>query len=319
LIDALARCDVFYGVGAADFNDFNALGAAYKTWLYRVVRPFVAVSAASAQGFGPLERIDLRRLMARAFDKLDLLSFRDHAFSEQYTRSLGPLSCRSKVTADEALTLPAADAARRSDYLRSAGLAEGEEFVAVHWRATDYTQETDKFYSRVAAAFDAAAEETGLRLVFFPMSYDVHSRHDDACYGAVRDQMASPQSLLMAPVVKDVGLVKAGIGAARFTLGLSYHVHVFALSQGKPALILFTGDYYRYKSHGLVDFYGPPCRAVDLAQASPDELRGAVRTVNAQHADAGRHIEAVNRQLLAVNDWTMCEIARLLREKRRLQ
>lgn len=318
LIAALRSCDAFYGVGAADFNDFNAFGAAYKTWLYEAVRPFVAVSAVGPQGFGPLTRTDLKSLMARAFDRLDLLAFRDHAFSADYTRTLALSHCRTKITADEALSLPLASDADRDSYLKSAGLAPAENFIAVHWRSTDYTQDTDRYYDKVAAAFDTATELTGLRLVFFPMSYDVHSRHDKDCGAELAARMKHSSRLLMAPVTKDVQLIKTSIAAARFTLGLSYHVHVFALSEGKPAIIIFTGDYYRFKSHGLVDFYGAPSTAIDLATADESELRTAIQVIHSQHDKAGHKIKTVNAELAKRNDWVISEMAALLRLKGRL-
>lgn len=309
-MQAIRQCDVFYGVGAADFNDFNAFGAAYKCWLYRMVRPFVPVVAVSAQGFGPLENAELKVLMAGAFDDVDLLGFRDHAFSERFTRGLGPLRCKARITGDEAFSLTSAGQVARDAYLAETGLTPGEPFIAVHWRSTDYTQDTDHLFSRVAELWDMAAQRSGLRLVFFPMSYDVHSRHDDACCQAIRSMMSLPDRLLMAPVSHDVGLIKAAIGASQFTLGLSYHVHVFGLSQGVPALILFSGDYYRFKSDGLVAFYGGVNRAVDIgAPAGVANARVAIEAMLAEETDARPAIGTTNKALAYDNDWILGEIS----------
>ena len=307
---AIRQCDVFYGVGAADFNDFNAFGAAYKCWLYRMVRPFVPVVAVSAQGFGPLENTELKELMAEAFDDVDLLTFRDHAFSERFTRGLGPLHCQTRITGDEALSLASAGRDVRDAYLAETGLALGEPFIAVHWRSTDYTQDTDHLFSRVAELWDVAAQRSGLRLVFFPMSYDVHSRHDDACCQAIRSMMRLPDRLLMAPVSHDVGLIKTAIGASRFTLGLSYHVHVFGLSQGVPALILFSGDYYRFKSDGLVAFYGGVNRAVNIGTpAGVESASAAIEAMLSEETGARAAISTTNEALALDNDWILGEIS----------
>jgi polysaccharide pyruvyl transferase WcaK-like protein len=306
---AIRQCDVFYGVGAADFNDFNALGAAYKCWLYRIVRPFVPIVAVSAQGFGPLQNKELKVLMAGAFDNVDLLGFRDHAFSDQFTRGLGPLQCRTRITGDEAFSLDPAGEVARDAYLAETGLAPGEPFIAVHWRSTDYTQDTDHLFPRVAKLWDVAAQRSGLRLVFFPMSYDIHSRHDDACCQAIGSMMKSPDRLLMAPISHDVGLIKAAIGASLFTLGLSYHVHVFGLSQGVPALILFSGDYYRFKSDGLVAFYGGVNRAVNIGSpAGVEDARSAIEAMLAQDTGARAAIGTTNKELTQNNDWILGEI-----------
>jgi polysaccharide pyruvyl transferase WcaK-like protein len=307
---AIRQCDVFYGVGAADFNDFNACGAAYKCWLYRMVRPFVPIVAVSAQGFGPLDNPELKMLMAGAFNEVDLLGFRDHAFSERFTRGLGPLQCRTRITGDEAFSLASAGPIVRDAYLAETGLSPKEPFIAVHWRSTDYTQDTDHLFCRVAELWDIAAQSSGLRLVFFPMSYDTHSRHDDACCQAIGSMMRFPDRLLMAPMSHDVGLIKAAIGASRFTLGLSYHVHVFGLSQGVPALILFSGDYYKFKSDGLVAFYGGANQAVNIGTPEGVEVaRSAIEAMLVQETGVRKAISTTNKALAQDNDWMLGEIS----------
>ncbi len=318
MLAQLRGCELFYGVGAADFNDFNAFGAAYKCWLYELAAAHAGTTAISAQGFGPLDDPELGGLMRRALDRVDLLSFRDCAFSAAFTHGLGPLGCATRIVADEALALPAAAAARVHAYLGEAGIAPGQPFLAVHWRSTDYTQETAPLFPRVAALFESASRATGLPAVFFPMSYDVHSRHDDECCAALRAHMTEAARLRLAPVTHDVGLIKGAIGLAQLTLGLSYHVHVFGLSQGVPAVIAYSGDYYRYKSDGLAGFYAPPVAAVDIG--AEGGMRAALDAVAAIAGDRDRVAAAVRLRsdaLLADNDWTLREAAKLVEARRR--
>jgi len=262
--------------------------------------------------------MELKMLMAGAFDDVDLLSFRDRSFSDQFTRGLGPLHCQTRITGDEAFSLASAGQGARNAYLAETGLAPGEPFIAVHWRSTDYTQDTDHLFSRVAELWDMAAQRSGLRLVFFPMSYDVHSRHDDACCKAIRSMMRLPDRLLMAPVTHDVGLIKAAIGSSRFTLGLSYHVHVFGLSQGVPALILFSGDYYRFKSDGLVAFYEGVNQAVNIGSpAGVENARVAIEAMLAEETGGHPAISSTNKTLAQDNDWILGEISARLGGDRR--
>jgi polysaccharide pyruvyl transferase WcaK-like protein len=311
---ALQRCDLFYGVGAADFNDFFPRGVAYKAWLYRMARRHVPVVAVAAQGFGPLANPELHSLMRQAFSALDLLSFRDHDFSAAFTQTLGPLPCRTAIVGDEAFSYPAADAGRRDEAIAASGLGPSDSFVAVHWRATDYTQETHRFITDLAHACDLIAQHVGVRLLFIPMSYDVHSGHDIELVDALRSKMRRPDQLVALPVQHDVAVIKAVIGRALFTAGLSYHVHVFGLAQGRPALILYTGEYYRYKSEGLVGFYGPPSAAIDLARTTPTGLENAIAAISAGADAARRSIEDANARIGAVNDWTIEMAARRLEE-----
>jgi polysaccharide pyruvyl transferase WcaK-like protein len=318
VLEVLRGCDLFYGVGAADFNDFNALGAAYKCWLYELAASCTRTVAVSAQGFGPLRDEELGRLMQRAFDRLDLLSFRDCAFSAAYTARLGNLRCATRIVADEALGLPAATLARVREYLEAAGLPADRPFIAVHWRSTDYTQETAPLFPRVAQLFESASAATGLPAVFFPMSYDVHSRHDDECCAALRRHMSDPARLLMAPVTHDVTLIKGAIGAARMTLGLSYHVHVFGLSQGVPAVIAYSGEYYRFKSEGLAGFYPAPVAAVDVqADGGIETALAAVRAIDAGHERIAAGVRGRSAELRADNDWTLREAAQRVGARRR--
>ena len=118
---ALGGCDAFYGVGAADYNDFNHSGAPYKAWLYRVARRAVPLVAVAAQGFGPVKNPELADVMREGFSALDILTFRDHAFSDAFTRGLGGLRCETRVVGDEAFSLPAAPVERRDHALAGAG------------------------------------------------------------------------------------------------------------------------------------------------------------------------------------------------------
>lgn len=309
---ALSTCDAFYGVGAADFNDFNARGAAFKTWVYRMARRAVPVVAVGAQGFGPIENPELATVMREGFPSLDLLSFRDCRFSAEFTAGLGDLGLETKVVGDEAFSLRAAEPEIRDRVISEAGLKPGEAFVAVHWRATDYTQDTRKFLAALARACDLVVEKTKAKLLFIPMSYDVHSGNDAELAEELRGHMRHGSHLLSLPLQKDARIIKAVIGQALFTLGISYHVHVFGLTQGRPALILYTGEYYRYKSDGLIEFYGPPSASIDMEHAPPERIARAIEVISAGAEAARRPIEQENLRILAENDWTFQRMAKRL-------
>jgi polysaccharide pyruvyl transferase WcaK-like protein len=311
---ALHSCDAFYGVGAADFNDFNSRGAAFKTWLYRLARRAVPVVAVGAQGFGPVENCELLTVMREGFGAVNLLSFRDCGFSARCTESLRVAGCETKIVGDEAFSLPPADSSVRDRVLHEAGLEPSELFVAVHWRATDYTQDTRRFLVSLADACDMVVQATTAKLLFIPMSYDVHSGNDQEIFTELRNHMRSGSQLALLPLQNDARVIKAVIGAALFTIGLSYHVHVFGLSQGRPALILYTGEYYRYKSEGLVGFYGAPSMAIDLERSGSEQIAQAIDRISTGAARARGPIERVNARIREVNDWTMQKMAERIGE-----
>ena len=311
----LAECDAFYGVGAADFNDFNSIGAIYKCWLYKLASRKTSICVVSAQGFGPLNSPGLDIIMFNTFNQLRALAFRDAEFSTSFCRKLGPLSCRMEIVGDEAFSLQAADMQRCEIHLKEAGLKPGEAFIAIHWRATDYTSETNRLYPKIANLYDAVVEKTDLKLLFIPMSYDVHSRIDQDCYAEIRNMMKHPENICILEPTRDTGLIKGIIGLAQLTLGLSYHVHVFGLSQKVPAIIIFSGQYYYFKSHGLVDFYGAPNAAHDIEESNVMEVLLTVMHCLADRKNTSKSIDEVNVNLLKKNDWSIELVAKLLKER----
>jgi polysaccharide pyruvyl transferase WcaK-like protein len=315
-LEALKDCDLFYGVGAADFNDFWLQGVIYKSWLYTLVSHYVRVSAVSAQGIGPLETKWARRRMAKAFSCLDLLSFRDFSLSQEIVEAENINQVRYQIVGDEALTLPTGNQEAIEALLRSSGLPAGESFIAVHFRTTDYTQDTSFLEAQIAALLDHIAEIVPHFFVFFPMSHHLHSGIDVDYGAAIKHNMKRKERFCVAPFHADVRVIKGAVGLARYSMGLSYHVHVFSFSQGHPAIILFTGDYYRYKSEGLVSFYGKPSVAFDLAKTGNDRILAAIQELEDDYPVACKHIERVNeQQLFRVNDWTLREIAAMMQKR----
>lgn len=309
---AIRGCDAFFGVGAADFSDYWLEGVVYKCWLYRTARKFVKVSAVSAQGIGPLERPWARKLAGESFSHLDLLSFRDASESRRIVESLGPRGVRNAVVGDEAFSLPASGENQAAQYLEAAGAPAGRPFVAVHFRSTDYTRSTLELIPRLAGLLDRVAGVVPYSFVFVPMSYDAHSGQDQQYGQQIKARMIDGSRLHIASVARDVRVVKGAVRQARYTLGLSYHMHVFSLSQAHPAVILYTGGYYRAKSDGLLGFYGPPSAALDLNRATDEEVLQTVRRIEETYEASCAEIARVNEDLAARNDWTIVEMAKLL-------
>lgn len=311
-ISVLKTCDVFYGVGAASLNDYNLRDIVYRAWLYNAVKPWVKVSVVSSQGLGPFTIEWSRTKMKEAFENVDILSFRDCHYSKSIVEELQPCNVKYSIVGDEAFSLAVNDEEKSAKLLRESGLEDERTFIAFHFRTTDYTKDTNFLIPKVAALLDELCEVVPHYLVFFPMSYHTHSRCDQQCGKAIKESMLQPDRLLLTPLCKDPRTVKGAIGEAAYSLGLSYHVHVFALSQGKPAIILYTGEYYRYKSEGLIDFYGEPCKALDLEQISVEEFLRTIRELENDYDSALKNIAAVNEHIRDINDWHLREMVSML-------
>jgi len=315
--DAVRTCDVFYGVGAAGLNDYNLPSLVYKCWLYKTMRPWVKVSAVSAQGIGPMETPWAGKWLKKSFESLDLLSFRDCSFSYDFVRRLNPKHVRYNVVADESFSLPPSNRREAIAFIKSTGLEQNDSFIAFHFRAKDYTQDTTPLIPYIASILDAVCETVPHFIVFFPMSYHTHSTFDEVGGLAIQAAMKNPKRMIIAPVCKNLSLLKGAIGLARYSMGLSYHVHVASLQQGHPALILYSGEYYRYKSEGLIGFYGPPNVALDVQRTSLEDIINAVKDIERNYDKACTVIRKTNKDISKKNDWTIREMARMLRMEER--
>jgi polysaccharide pyruvyl transferase WcaK-like protein len=246
-----------------------------------------------------------------AFSRLTLLSFRDHSLSKSIVKAYGLSGVPNEVVFDEAFTLATGPEAEAKEYLSTCGLPENASFLAIHFRSTDYTQETTSFLPRISDLLDKIIDAHGHYLVFFPMSYHTHSRMDEEFGQRIRAGMGRPDRVLVARLSTDVTIVKGAVGRARYSLGLSYHLHIFSLSFGHPAVILYTGEYYKCKSEGLVGFYGLPNAAIDLAEAPDSEILRHLAGLEDDYAGACQAVARVNEELLKRNDWTLRELARI--------
>lgn len=315
-LESVEKCDAFYAVGAAQLNDFNLSGAVYKLWLYRMASSSARATVLSAQGIGPLRTRWAADLLAATLPGLDLLSFRDCSLGRSIVEAYQPSHVQYEVVADEAFTLPPAPESVASGYIKNAGLPDGASFLAVHFRATDYTRETSSLVPRICRLLDSIIDTYGHYLVFFPMSYHRHSRMDQELGHRIRAKMKNTGKMLVGPVSRDVRIVKGAVAKARYSLGLSYHLHLFALSTGHPAIVLYTGEYYKCKAEGLIGFYGAPNVAIDLDESEDRHIIQQVTRLEQEYDDACKSIAAVNEELVQRNDWTLRQLALILEERR---
>ena len=308
-VAAMSRCDLLYVVGDNAFNDFYPPGVVGRRWICRIARLCGARAALSSQGLGPLESEWGRRNLAAMLRDVDLLSLRDGRYGREKVRAAMP-DFDARVTGDEALQLRASPEGG-DRLLGRAGIRPDEPFVVVNFRKTDCLRDTRGLAPRLGGLLDAIAERSGAVLAFVPMSSGEQWGDDVEYAGEIRRHMKRPEALRTVPLDPDVGSVKAAVGRARYTFGTSYHMHVFGLSQNRPAIVLYTGEYYRTKSEGLASFYGGSACALNLDVV--DDARVLAAAERAEDDAAGRLEELIdaNRRLFEVNDWLPRQLSRL--------
>lgn len=309
---ALEDSRVYYHVGMSGLNEFWEQGLIFKRWVLQQARARVEWVVLSSQGLGPVTTRSTRDEMRRLLDLADIVSLRDKSHSMELLRELGVTRAAAKIVFDEAFSLTAASAEVTREWLDRAQLAPADAFIALHYRGVDYTANARDPVARVAELAALAHKETGFKLLFVPMSYAAHSTIDSELGRKIAERLGQPEWFRLLPECREVRVIKAIIGHARFSMGLSYHTHVFSLSQGHPALVLYTGGYYGLKSEGLIGFFGAPSRALDLDKVDAAQVSAALREIVANYDDASRHIAAVNDALRRDNDWTLEEIRRRL-------
>lgn len=311
-IERLRGCDLLYVVGDNSFNDFYPAGVVGRRWLCQLARLVGTPVALSSQGIGPLETSWGRRNLARMLRDAELCSVRDHEYGRARVIETG-VGPQPLIAGDEAFAMRAASDADAHQLLEQAGIDPRRPFVAVNFRTTDCIRDTSDLAPRLAGLLDAVAERCSTTLAFVPMSYGGHWGTDHHYAEQIRGRMARPSELTVLPAQLDPAQVKAIVGRASFTLGTSYHMHVFGLSQGRPAFVLYTGAYYQAKSNGLAGFYPDGARAFDL-DLVPDrdvlhEIDGITSSYDARRAS----IDAVNSALRPASDGILRELARRLR------
>lgn len=317
-LDEIKKCDVFFTSGDCSLSDYWLDGVVLKSWFLRLVRRYVSVSVLSSQGIGPLTIPWARKRLVRALSTLDLLSFRDFSNSKSLVEVEGLRGVLYQIVMDEAFSLPAAPRSDVWKVLQASGVSSAEPFIIVNFRNTDFTQNTDSLLDKIANLLDRVTTVTQKKVVFVPMSSGENYGRDYQAGMRIKRLMKYGEKVMVLEPMADVHLVKGIIGAAAYSIGISYHLHVFSLSQGHPTLIVYTGEYYRAKSDGLIAFYDPPCQAVDFSEASVEQVLAHVLEIENGYTDACARVADVNNEIVKINDWTIQTLKELLTEKGRL-
>jgi colanic acid/amylovoran biosynthesis protein len=214
------------------------------------------------QGIGPLGLRALRAQARSILPGLSILGLREDRVGRDLALSLEVQPSALVVTGDDALEIIGNHASAVGDALGVSLRVSGYSGVdlAMAARISDLTLE-------MAAAFDApivglpvswhTADAEVLRSVFL-------RRRNRA--EIVLDDIASPAALVTATAT------------CRAVITGSYHVAVFALAQGVPAVCLTKSPYYDAKFGGLQALFPDACLVVSLDEPDfPGHMRAAVK------------------------------------------
>ncbi len=314
MIGHLSTCDGVYFVGCANLNDFARISFVlpkYALLREAVTRDIPVV--VSSQTVGPLSISWVQTLVRKMVEEATYFSARDKGVTEKYLSRAGVNPSSIQFSGDEAFTLPAADEGSVTSYLKNSGVDPSEPLALVHFRATDYTQQTGHHYETLARALDDASVDA--KLCFLPMSYGEHSGDDAECGNAIRGRMQEPERLTVLEPSTDVKVVRALFNRARWALGLSYHVQVFSVSAACPFALLTSGDYYETKAEGVHNLVEREVPLVSLSEATSSDIVEAVESLESEQKHYRKHLRSVRDQILEVNDGPVDAMASVLSER----
>ena len=262
--DTLAGVDLLVAIGGGYLNDVD------PEQTERVLATLEQAQARGipcvmfGQGIGPLRDPRLREMAARVLPGCALIALRESVTGAPLLEELGVPNENVTVTGDDAIPLARAGAPET--------LGEG---LAVNHRLASYIGTDDDATGIIRAAVQAAAFQRGAPLIPIPVS-----EWDDDRPGTARITDGYPlvehPEAASAPPAWAIGR----LDRARIVVTSTYHLAVFALSRGLPAVCVTSSDYYRHKFQGLANLFGPGCTVVDMGGPEPgDALVAAIDTL----------------------------------------
>lgn len=280
-LENLRECDVAVLTGGGTLNDVYKRQSMVVLETLGLAAASGAITAVVGHGFGPMHDPALRRRAAAVLPLVDFIAVRERVSSLPLLHSLGVPPDRITVTGDDGIAFAWS---RRPERIGNA--------IGVNVRDARYSEIPPSVLAAVARAVTEAASNSDAPVVGLPISR--YSDEDDR--GTLRKMFGDS---LDPPDVAMPAHFMSLLSRCRVVVTGSYHVAVFALSTGLPAVTMARSEYYRNKFRGLTDMFGPACRVEELR--GPD-LEGRLRRAidNAiETADEARRdlLDAAERQI----------------------
>ncbi|MFI6865262.1 polysaccharide pyruvyl transferase family protein [Nocardia sp. NPDC050406] len=285
---AVAEADLVLTLGGGYVADANRHRAHRMLALLEHAAALGIPTAMLGQGLGPIADADLRSRAADVLPGVDVVAVRERLRGPRLLADLGVAADRTLVTGDDAIEF--SYRTRRPEIGSDLGLC---------LRVGDYTKLSDSAREALGTAVlaSAAAHEATLA----PLILSEHHSEDRRATlpllsGATRTRAPIGRTGTAEDVARQVSRCRVVVTSA-------YHLAVFALSQGIPAIAVTASQYYDDKFHGLADMFGAGLRVVhldstdlerelthqvrELWEAAPD-VRETLRHKAVEQIDASR-------------------------------
>lgn len=214
MIGAIREADLFISGGGSLFQDAtSARSPYYYLGILRLAQMLKRKTMIYAQGVGPLIRPGIRRGVARAFNKADIITVRDSK-SRALLQEIG-VTREVHVAADPSF-LVEPDLAAADKVIEEAGLA-GQKLVGIALRPWPGQ---NQWLDAAARGIIDLCSELGAQAVFIPMQ-----ESEDATVGHG------------APILRHAGMPETAqglIARCELVVGMRLHSLIFAAGSGVP-------------------------------------------------------------------------------------
>ncbi|NUS43124.1 MAG: polysaccharide pyruvyl transferase family protein [Mycobacteriaceae bacterium] len=259
---ALAEAALVVAVGGGFLCDADAPQAHRALNLLEAAVAQGIPAAMVGQGIGPLTDRGLRRRAAEVLPLVDYIGLREGRSGRGLLTDLGVAPGRILVTGDDAVEFAYRHAPAR--------LGSG---LGLCLRIASYSAIEQDQQDRIAATVRAFAQRAGAHLV--PLIVSEHGGEDrrstlPVLEGFPRRRRPVPRSGSPVRLARQVA-------ECRLLVTSTYHVAVFALSQGIPVVALATSAYYEDKFYGLAEMFGTGVTVVPIG--ATEELAEAAEAL----------------------------------------
>tara|TARA_R110001583_G_scaffold143203_1_gene295312 strand:- start:22200 stop:23471 length:1272 start_codon:yes stop_codon:yes gene_type:complete len=245
----------------------------------------------SGQGLGPFDSWFSTFLLKRVIPRLEMITFRDATGSEQLLRKLGINWKSGCSVGDDAMSLPERSVVITDDDW------QGVRF-GVNFRISPFTPNLDERVEEFTHFLSIISNELNWQVNFF--IFETWRPWEEGLIETIIQKGELKNFVIHK--TEDPREALFLTKRCDLAIGISYHFIVFALKLGIPVLALFTGEYYRGKMGGLMEWYQKDdwvvpvhqIQAKELAEKcqqvleEKDQIAPVLRDITGQLADASR-------------------------------
>ncbi|WP_194837391.1 polysaccharide pyruvyl transferase family protein [Nocardia sp. XZ_19_369] len=259
---AVAEADLVIAQGGGYLTDIDLYQAHRTLNLLEQAVSLGIPTAMIGQGIGPMRNPQLLERAAAVLPSIGLIALREGRRGPQLLADLGVHPDRILVTGDDAVEF--GHRLRRAEIGTDIGLS---------LRVADYSKIDGTTRAVLGSVLRSQARQFAAPLVPLIISeYDSEDRRATLplLTGATRTRPAVGRAGTPEEVARQ-------LSRCRILVTSTYHLAVFALSQGIPAVALSSSQYYDDKFHGLAGMFGTGLRIVHLDDtALEQQLRHAI-------------------------------------------